>query len=406
MTNLRPRARSSAHGVPLRRYLLHATLLATTFSTVLFARSLADSGERFPVFVPAFSLSGVAGVTWPSGPASVFRPSATTGTLPTAASSTRRSESNAVAAGESLVPPISISAGVSAAAAGLGEVEAGIKPLADIVDRRVPMVEYRIRTGDSLGGIAALFGISISTLLANNLTLSEKNIDLIPSDAVLIVPLRDGILHKVSSGDTVAKVVAQYDNVTVNTVLAYRPNNIQNANLLEEGRFILLPDAVLKPPPPPPPPAAPPGEPAGPGRPEQPPAPTGGGRFATLPLAGWSGISDPFGVPRGGGTYHTGIDLDMYGRPYSPTFSVCDGLVSKTEYLTYSYGYHVIVDCGGGWTTLYAHLSSISVSPGQRVAAGSPVGMTGNTGFSTGHHLHFEIRFEGGFLNPALYLPF
>ena len=95
-------------------------------------------------------------------------------------------------------------------------------------------------------------------------------------------------------------------------------------------------------------------------------------------------MSDPFGVSRGGGSYHTGIDLDMYGFAFSPIFSVCDGVVISTEYLTYSYGYHVIVDCGDGWTTLYAHMSQINVSPGQRVSAGSTLGMTGLTGLKLG----------------------
>ena len=77
--------------------------------------------------------------------------------------------------------------------------------------------------------------------------------------------------------------------------------------------------------------------------------------------------------------------------------------MAKTEYLTYSYGYHVIVDCGDGWTTLYAHMSQINVTPGQRVTAGTTLGMTGLTGFTTGHHLHVEVRLNGGYLDPALY---
>jgi murein DD-endopeptidase MepM/ murein hydrolase activator NlpD len=123
-------------------------------------------------------------------------------------------------------------------------------------------------------------------------------------------------------------------------------------------------------------------------------------------LSTWRSVSDAFGTPRGGGTYHTGIDLDLYGYSFMPLFSVCDGVVSKTEYLTYSYGYHVVIDCGDGWTTLYAHMSQISVSPGQRVSAGATIGTTGLTGFTTGHHLHFEIRINGRYVNPALYLNF
>ncbi|MEX2080619.1 MAG: M23 family metallopeptidase, partial [Dehalococcoidia bacterium] len=80
--------------------------------------------------------------------------------------------------------------------------------------------------------------------------------------------------------------------------------------------------------------------------------------------------------------------------------------VTRVEYLTYSYGYHVVVDCGDGWTTLYAHMSEIHVYAGQGVNQGTQLGNSGVTGFTTGEHLHFEIRYFGAPLDPALYLPF
>lgn len=68
------------------------------------------------------------------------------------------------------------------------------------------------------------------------------------------------------------------------------------------------------------------------------------------------------------------------------------------------YGHYVIVDHGGGYTTLYAHASSISVSKGQSVAQGTPLGAVGSTGNSTGPHLHFEVRINGAHQNPAGFL--
>jgi murein DD-endopeptidase MepM/ murein hydrolase activator NlpD len=309
-------------------------------------------------------------------------------------------------------PNSSLSSGVAAAAATSGEVGAGVKPLADIIDPRSPIVEYRTQGGDSISGIAQRYGVTMDTILANNPTLDATHPNLIQRDMVIIIPRKDGILYKVAYGDTVAKIVNQYDNIDSDTVVAYKPNNISNPNQLEQGQYVLLPGATIKPPPPPPPPppAASPGNPgAGPGVGNTSggtaPKPSGG-KFKNFPLAAWHGISDPFGVSRGAGSYHTGIDLDMYGFAFSPIFSVCDGTVISTEYLTYSYGYHVIVDCGDGWTTLYAHMSQINVNPGQKVSAGTTLGMTGLTGFTTGHHLHFEIRYNGGYVNPALYLNF
>ena len=125
-----------------------------------------------------------------------------------------------------------------------------------------------------------------------------------------------------------------------------------------------------------------------------------------MPLGAYRAVTDRFGTGRGGGTYHTGIDLGLWGLEGSPIYAACDGVVTRTEFLTYSYGYHVIIDCGEGWSTLYAHMSRIDVVPGQRTAAGTVLGLSGSTGYSTGEHLHFEIRYRGAPVNPNDYLPF
>jgi murein DD-endopeptidase MepM/ murein hydrolase activator NlpD len=65
----------------------------------------------------------------------------------------------------------------------------------------------------------------------------------------------------------------------------------------------------------------------------------------------------------------------------------------------------VVIDHGDGFQTLYAHLSSIAVSQGQRVAQGQLIGYGGSTGYSTGTHLHFEVHRNGSIVNPLNYLP-
>jgi murein DD-endopeptidase MepM/ murein hydrolase activator NlpD len=223
------------------------------------------------------------------------------------------------------------------------------------------------------------------------------------------VPRDEGILHKVSHGETLATIVGQYDDITTETALAYRPNALRDGDTLEAGRYVLLPGAKRKPPPPPPPPPEPDPTPVAVTRPGGGTSvgapPSSGGRFS-LPLGAWRGVSDPFGVYRGEGRIHEGIDLDLWGLWSSPIFSACNGVVIKTEYLTYSYGYHVVVDCGDGWTTLYAHMSAIHVTPGERVSQGTQLGVSGVTGYTTGEHLHFEIRYFGAPVNPADYLGF
>ncbi len=414
MGNEGTRARSHAHSKRHGRFTVHALIVALAVGAVAFASQFPNSSNATSAdHLPTFSLSGVAGSTQTRS-LTAFRPSASIQTMDSVATTSMRSDELSVRAVGAISPTTSLSSGVSAAAAGLGEVGAGVKPLADIVDPRSPIVEYRTQPGDSMSAIAAQYGVSISTIFSNNPTLDATNANLLPANQVLVVPRKDGILYKVGYGDTVAKVVAQYDNITTDTVISYRPNNVSDPNALEQGQYLLLPGATIKPPPPPPPPppkTSPPGNPgAGPGVGSAPSSgsarPADGSKFSAYPVANWRSVSDEFGTARGGGTYHTGIDLDLYGYAFMPIFSSCDGVVSKTEYLTYSYGYHVVVDCGGGWTTLYAHMSQISVSPGQRVSAGATLGMTGLTGFTTGHHLHFEIRLNGRYLDPALYLGF
>jgi murein DD-endopeptidase MepM/ murein hydrolase activator NlpD len=71
----------------------------------------------------------------------------------------------------------------------------------------------------------------------------------------------------------------------------------------------------------------------------------------------------------------------------------------------YGYGNVVMIDHGNGYITLYGHLSQINVVPCQAVYAGQLIGLAGNTGNSFGAHLHFEVRLNGGFVNPHYVLP-
>jgi len=408
------RARSHAHALRRGRLTVHLVVVALALLAVTFAARFPDaSNASSPLQItPSVSLSGVTGGRSPQAVA-YFRPAASLQTRESVAKLTAQSNVASVRAAGAVSPQSSFTTGVSAAAATTGAEGAGVEPLADIVDPRQPFILYEVKEGDTASVLAQRFGISLRTLLENNPTSGGEE-DLLLVGQLLIIPRADGILHKVGYGETVASIVAQYDNIDVETVINYRPNAIADPNYLEPGSYVLLPGATVKPPPPPPPAEPEPtpggggnsgGGNSGGGSSGGGPLPGGGGRFR-MPVGWYLGVSDPFGVYRGGGTYHTGIDLDLYGANGAPIYSACDGTVIKTEWLTYSYGYHVIVDCGDGWTTLYAHLSRIDVAVGQWVSAGTQVGLSGSTGFSTGEHLHFEIRLHGQPLNPADYLPF
>lgn len=122
----------------------------------------------------------------------------------------------------------------------------------------------------------------------------------------------------------------------------------------------------------------------------------GSGRFV-WPVSGR--ISSPFG--RRGRGYHSGIDI---AGSYGSTVRASNAGVVKFVGWSGGYGQLVIIDHGGGISTYYAHLSSMSVSPGQNVSRGQRIGKTGTTGRATGPHLHFEVRVGGTPRNPLNYL--
>lgn len=88
----------------------------------------------------------------------------------------------------------------------------------------------------------------------------------------------------------------------------------------------------------------------------------------------------------------------------TPVVSVASGTVVSVERLDTGYGWNVVVDHGGGWQTRYAHASEIDVEVGQQVAAGQQIMLSGNTGKSTGPHLHFEVIYNGERQDPLVYL--
>jgi murein DD-endopeptidase MepM/ murein hydrolase activator NlpD len=102
------------------------------------------------------------------------------------------------------------------------------------------------------------------------------------------------------------------------------------------------------------------------------------------------------------GRLHAGIDISGYTG--QPIVAAKSGVVIEAGSMG-GYGNATIIDHGGGIATLYGHQTSISVGTGQRVSQGEVIGTVGSTGYSTGPHLHFEVRVNGSPQNPMNYLP-
>ncbi|MDD6034350.1 MAG: peptidoglycan DD-metalloendopeptidase family protein [Oscillospiraceae bacterium] len=119
------------------------------------------------------------------------------------------------------------------------------------------------------------------------------------------------------------------------------------------------------------------------------------------PLPGYTYVSSGYGSRWGG--FHTGMDITG-GGVYGANIVAAESGTVILAASHYSYGNYVIIDHGGGYTTLYAHASSILVSVGQQVSRGQAIAKVGSTGNSTGPHLHFEVRINGAHKNPAGYV--
>jgi murein DD-endopeptidase MepM/ murein hydrolase activator NlpD len=106
------------------------------------------------------------------------------------------------------------------------------------------------------------------------------------------------------------------------------------------------------------------------------------------------------------GCYHTGIDLAPPTGSTPPVYAARSGRVTFAGWNSYGYGNLVKIDHGNGLETRYAHLSKISVKVGDSVISDTIIGNVGNTGISSGNHLHFEVRVDGQHKNPRNYIKF
>jgi murein DD-endopeptidase MepM/ murein hydrolase activator NlpD len=233
---------------------------------------------------------------------------------------------------------------------------------------------YRIRKGETVSDIADRNGVSVDSIVSVNGIKSTREIQ---AGTALRIPNQDGILYKATSADTVASLVKRYglDEERVRLV-----NDIPDDDALEPGRTLFLPDAKLD---------------------DQDLRRINGDEFI-FPVIGWRSDSfgwrkDPFTGER---AFHNGIDI---AAPLGTTVKAAmAGRISATGYDPSS-GNYIVITHHGGYRTSYFHLSAIGVQTGQSVAQGQAIGKVGNTGHSTGSHLHFSVTQYGRYIRPPVY---
>lgn len=246
---------------------------------------------------------------------------------------------------------------------------------------RDKVITYTVTEGDTLSIIADKFGISSDSIKwANNL----KG-DTITVGTPLKIPPVTGVVYKVKQGETVYSIAKKYQT-DPQKIVNFPFNDFADLDTfaLAVGQTLIVPDGV--------PPAEKPVY--LPPTPAQYFAGTGTGQFI-WPTTG--------GITQYPVWYHMGLDIANRDAPN--IYASDDGVVVLVERLRYGYGWHVIIDHGGGFQTLYGHLQRIDVNVGDKVTKGATViGKMGSTGRSTGTHLHFEVRKNGASMNPLAFL--
>ena len=226
---------------------------------------------------------------------------------------------------------------------------------------------YVVREGDSLSQIAEMYGVTTNTILWANDIAKASSIQ--PGDTLVILPIV-GVRHTVAKGETLSTIIKKYE-ADIDEVLEY--NNLASADALSVGDVLLVPGGNLH----------------TTAKVSSRPTPTkSSGSVAS------GSFSHPVpGATRTQGIHgYNGVDLAAKHGTAIQAASAGEVIVSKGSGWNGGYGNYIVVRHSNGTQTLYAHLSAVYVNVGDWVAQGKVIGAMGNTGRSTGTHLHFEVR--------------
>lgn len=252
----------------------------------------------------------------------------------------------------------------------------GIRAKIPQIIKEVTYKDYVVRQGDTISGIAYKMGLrNIGTIFsANNITNARR----IMSGTRLIIPSIDGVVYVVKKGDSI-KSIAKHFEVSIEGLLD--ANDISDEQI-SEGEKLFIPGASLSK--------------------EQ--IRKAMGELFIYPIRGGR-LTSPFGYRKdpftGRKSFHSGIDLAA--PEGTPVKVILDGTISEVSY-SRVFGNYIIVRHDNGYQTLYGHLSAFKAKKGEAVEQGRVIALVGNTGMSTGPHVHLSIYKNGKLLDPLTLL--
>ena len=263
---------------------------------------------------------------------------------------------------------------------------------------RYDVEEYRVVRGDSIFAIAESFKLKPETILWANYDVLQDDPHSLKPGQMLKIPPTDGIYYQWKANDTLDTVAGEFE-ASVDDIINYPGNDIDLTNpKVDSGSWVMVPGGhrefvqwlvptVAK-------------------------GASGTSSTSQSSCAGGAVGSGGFVWPAGnhflsGNDYWSGhLGIDISAGEGAPVYAADSGVVTMAQGgYNYGYGNVVQIDHGNGYSTVYAHLSAIGVSVCESVGAGQWIGSAGNTGNSEGAHLHFEVRQNGGFINPWFVLP-
>jgi murein DD-endopeptidase MepM/ murein hydrolase activator NlpD len=222
--------------------------------------------------------------------------------------------------------------------------------------------QYKVQKGDSISVIAKLFDVSIGAVIASN---EIRNARTLQEGAVLRIPNIDGIPYQIKKGDSLSKIAVSF-KVPLEVILDV--NDIKSDDITP-GETLFIPGARMN----------------------DIDLRLSLGELFIYPVPSRF-ITSHYGMRKdpisGALTFHTGIDLRA--NTGTAVVAALDGVISVVSE-NWLYGKHIIITHSNGYKTLYGHLNSYSVKQGDKVTRGKKIGEAGNTGYSTGPHLHFSI---------------